>query len=56
MEEVKIPKYLKEQANDLKVERRFGHWCIVRKSDGVCMIGQISSRQEAEEIIKEVNK
>lgn len=50
----KIPKYLVKQANDLKIEYKFGKWCIVRKSDGVCMLSQIPSRQEAEDIINKV--
>lgn len=53
---MKIPKYLIKQADDLKVEKRYGYWCVVRKSDGICMMSQLHSREEAEEIIQEAKK
>ena len=53
---MKFPKYLIKQANDLRVEHRYGHWCIVRISDGVCMLSQIPSKEEAERIIKEAQE
>ena len=53
---MKVPKYLIKKADDLKVERRYGYWCIVRKSDGVCMMSQLRTRGEAEEIIQEVRE
>lgn len=53
---MKIPDYLVKQARDLKPEFRYGYWCIVRESDGMCMVSQIPTKQEAEKIIQEALK